>query len=163
MPPTRKETTGARRPTRSRPAVPRAPKKIPMALIIGGSVAGASIFVLIMILVLNGGDEKAPKKKETPAPPITRNTGEKVDEARLRQGIVKCEKAYDLYRELKGRMHDRGGMSTSELQKLGEDLKNVDGRIQAGLADIEYSNGRASVTAYQKAHKDMKMVLMELK
>ena len=76
---------------------------------------------------------------------------------------MKCEKAYDLYRELKGRMHDRGGMSTSELRKLGEDLKNVDGRLQAGLADIEYSNGRASVTAYQKAHKDMKMVLMELK
>lgn len=134
-----------------------------MGLIIGGSIASASILTIIMIVAMSGGEKKSPKK-ESPAPPrVKQNTGPQIDQARLNQGIVKCDKAYSLYRKLKNRMHNRSGMSTSELNRLRKDLEDVDHKLQAGLADIEFSNGTASVTAYQKAHKDMKMVLMELK
>ncbi len=134
-----------------------------MGLIIGGSIASASILTIIMIVAMSGGEKKSPKKERLAPPTVKKNTGPQIDQARLNQGIVKCEKAYGLYRNLKNRMHNRSGMSTSELNRLRKDLEDVDRKLQAGLADIEFSNGTASVTAYQKAHKDMKMVLMELK
>ena len=135
-----------------------------MGLIIGGSVASATLLALIMIFALSGGNEEKPAKKDTTAPPVTnRDSGPKVDEALLNRGLMKCEKAYGLYRKLKGRMHNRSGLSESELNRLMKDLEDVDGKMKEGLRDIEFSNGFADATAFTKAHKDMKMVLMELK
>ncbi len=162
----KQETSRVKRSTRAQPARPKAPKKPPMGLIIGGSVAGASILLLILILIMSGGEKQKPvqkKKDDVPFSGNTGNTGEVVDEARVQRGLVKCEKGYDLYRKLKGRMHNRSGMSDSELQVLCRDLEKADSQIKKGLADIELANGKANVKQYQNAHKDMKMVLMELK
>ena len=134
-----------------------------MGLIIGGVVGGVSLLLLIIIVATSGGEKKKPIKKDVAPPTVRKNSGPEIDQARLNQGIVKCEKAYGLYRKLKNRMHNRSGMSTSELDRLRREIEDADRQLQAGLADIEFSNGTASVTPYQKAHKDMKMVLMELK
>jgi hypothetical protein len=132
-----------------------------MGLIIGGSVASASILALILILIMSGGGKKPAKKKEDVT--SQKNPGSGVDEARIRRGIIECEKGDALYRKLKGRMHNRGGRSTSELQKLQEDLEEAIAQIQRGLAEIENSGGLANTTRFTKAMKDMRMVLAELK